>query len=266
MSEKKGLWRRIREYKVPLSLALLAGVNHMGWLKRAWDFLNIADTLSFVFEAFPILNTFIQSGLSLGLLALAVSWASVKLIQRGRPIYASWGLVVAVILSAYLAFVIGQQVPPPDVLLRYYNPFKQRLDVRNDPLTISIPLETRGLSQYDRSYWVGARCRAVEPGVPMVSAFGQLSRFYPVGEDTTIELLPGDAMTDILCQTRPNSSLECQLMMVRKAVAIEFNREVMEYGRAGGAPPTLDGKVKNDKDFLLPFRLIRRVNVTGCDD
>lgn len=256
----------LSEWKWPLGLGVIGIFNLWGLLKWLWNLIGIADNLVFLAEQldrFSVVTAFIESGTGLILIGAACFWTAVKFSQLQRITYAVISGLLAIVLFFYVGFSVGQQAPPPEVQLRYFNPMEP-LKASNDPLRIIAELNTLGLRQYGSSHFVAIRCRAVTAGVPFIAAPNvQLSRFYPITEETVIELLPGDRMTEELCAAGANSQFQCNVIMVRKSAAKAFNVAVNAYRADIDDPPMVD---RENIDYLSNWSVKFPVKTTGCGE
>ena len=178
-----------------LAYAILDGIGRIE---------TLANLVSFGGQ-FPAVMHFFQS--SFGAMAFGASflWASYILFRKNRWQSAGVLLVLGTSFMTYGSFIFGQQVPPPNVQLKFFDPFP--LDENNAPIVsvsdslISMPLRTNGLLPYANAYNVAMMCRPNTPGIPPEYDINlQIGLFQPIKEKVTLEIVLGPGLKSRLCK------------------------------------------------------------------
>lgn len=194
---------------------------------RLWRTVEIAGDIAFlagVLSLWPDMTEFLLRDGSLAFLVLASIWAAI-IFARDSKIRLSWGAIaVALLVTTYLAFGVGQQIPNERLVRDYYAPIAGISPARNG---VNININSRGLFRFRNSHLFAPKCRAATPAYDLetdpysvVGTFTRLtepfSMFFPIDPETVVY--------SRLCQV--NANIECQLVMADEESALEYNRQV----------------------------------------
>ena len=261
-SAKPGSGKALAKKLWPASLPSVVWglLKVLGWIDSIAFALSLGGELRSV-------RAFLET--SLGALAVAASllWAAYLLFDANRKQWAAAFLSLGICGIALSAYLLGQQVPPPRVQLRYWDPFT--LDEYNAPVAkvtgghVTMPIRVNALLPYAKTHRIALSCRPVVEGLTIDNdGFLQVGMFQEIVENSPLEMRTQRLFTDRMCKA-DKPAMQCGIILVKKNVAATFNSEMKNFraeDRGIRELPYID-----TQDIEHNVYQLRPIPIDGCE-
>lgn len=237
-----------------------------------WGLLKILGAIDSIAFALSLggelksVQAFLETSLGAMCLAASLLWAAYILFDSNRRHWAAAALSLGICAVALSAFLLGQQVPPPRVQLRYFDPFT--LDETNAPVArisdglVRMPIRVSAFLPYAKTHRIALSCRPVVEGLTIDNDdFIQVGLFQEIIENSPLEMRIQKLFTDRMCKAQV-PAMQCGIIMVKKDVAYRFNEEMRRFRPEDRGRRELPAP--GDKNIEHNVYQLRPIPIEGC--